>query len=294
MIFLKKETFIYESLIHQTKTKGSLINLIWMSCVLSSSSLYLFSMLNWILFYSPCVLESSVIMFKNSTQNFNISDALYTIPVIRTQGLENPSTVNWRTISSRFNLSGPVKFAPGEMEKNIVIDTRTQQMLPKESFQLELFDPSANSLIRDRKTTLVNITDSRGEKFSLEKSETSGFSFYIFSLMDEMNTVWGGAHDWLHLLLIIYPCSCFLLQEIFYLRQDLFQLKPRLPLDEFLLQLTLKLQLQAPKKSTLTGTLSLEPKDIRYTHIYMYCMCKGVYYHLLSVTVIGDKVLTVL
>ncbi|XP_047656168.1 integrin beta-4 isoform X1 [Tachysurus fulvidraco] len=107
--------------------------------------------------------ESSVIMFKNSTQNFNISDALYTVPVIRTQGLENPSTVNWRTISSRFNLSGPVKFAPGEMEKNIVIDTRTQQMVPKESFQLELFDPSANSLIRDRKTTLVNITDSRGD-----------------------------------------------------------------------------------------------------------------------------------
>ncbi|KAG7332830.1 hypothetical protein KOW79_004664 [Hemibagrus wyckioides] len=108
--------------------------------------------------------EPSVIMFKNSTQNFNISDALYTIPVIRTQGLEHPSTVNWRTNSPRFNLSGPVKFAPGETEKNIVIDTRTQQMQPKaESFQLELFDPSANSLLRERKTTLVNITDTRGD-----------------------------------------------------------------------------------------------------------------------------------
>ncbi|KAK3566208.1 hypothetical protein QTP86_029190 [Hemibagrus guttatus] len=108
--------------------------------------------------------EPSVIMFKNSTQNFNISDALYTIPVIRTQGLENPSTVNWRTNSSRFNLSGTVKFPPGETEKNIVIDMRTQQMQPKaESFQLELVDPSANSLVRDRKTTLVNVTDTRGD-----------------------------------------------------------------------------------------------------------------------------------
>ncbi|XP_053092108.1 integrin beta-4 isoform X2 [Pangasianodon hypophthalmus] len=108
--------------------------------------------------------DPSVIMFKNSTQTFNISDALYTIPVIRTQGLENPSTVNWRTISSRFNLSGLVKFAPGEMEKNIVIDTLTQQIPPKpENFQLELYDPSANSLVRDRKTTAVKIIDPKGD-----------------------------------------------------------------------------------------------------------------------------------
>ncbi|MCJ8734568.1 hypothetical protein PDJAM_G00236890 [Pangasius djambal] len=108
--------------------------------------------------------DPSVIMFKNSTQTFNISDALYTIPVIRTQGLENPSTVNWRTISSRFNLSGLVKFAPGEMEKNIVIDTHTQQIPAKpENFQLELYDPSANSLVRDRKTTTVKIIDPKGD-----------------------------------------------------------------------------------------------------------------------------------
>lgn len=116
--------------------------------------------------YSVCVSDPSVIMFKNSTQNFSIADALYTIPVIRTQGLENPSTVNWRTNSSRFNLSGLVKFAPGEMEKNIVIDPRTQQIPSKpETFQLELYDPSTNSLVRDRKTTLVNLTDPRGEEF---------------------------------------------------------------------------------------------------------------------------------
>ncbi|KAI5619018.1 integrin beta-4 precursor, partial [Silurus asotus] len=108
--------------------------------------------------------DPSVIMFKNSTQTFNISDALYTVPVIRTQGLENPSTVTWRTISSRFNLSGPLKFAPGEMEKNIVIDTRTQQVPSKpENFQLELYDPSSNSLVRDRKTTQVNIIDPKGD-----------------------------------------------------------------------------------------------------------------------------------
>ncbi|KAF7695735.1 hypothetical protein HF521_007458 [Silurus meridionalis] len=110
--------------------------------------------------------DPSVIMFKNSTQTFNISDALYTVPVIRTQGLENPSTVTWRTISSRFNLSGPLKFAPGEMEKNIVIDTRTQQVPSKpENFQLELYDPSSNSLVRDRKTTQVNIIDPKGDFF---------------------------------------------------------------------------------------------------------------------------------
>ncbi|XP_060788647.1 integrin beta-4 isoform X2 [Neoarius graeffei] len=108
--------------------------------------------------------DPSVIMFKNSTQNFSISDALYTVPVIRTQGLENPATVNWRTNSPRLNMSGLVKFAPGEMEKNIVIDTRTQQIPSKpETFQLELYDPSTNSLVRDRKTTLVNITDTRGD-----------------------------------------------------------------------------------------------------------------------------------
>ncbi|XP_053359668.1 integrin beta-4 isoform X1 [Clarias gariepinus] len=112
--------------------------------------------------------DPSVIMFKNSTQNFNISDALYTVPVIRTQGLENPSTVNWRTVNSpRIHHSGLVKFAPGEMEKNIVIDSRTQQISSKpESFQLELYEPSTNSLVRDRKTTLVNIVDPRGDNIS--------------------------------------------------------------------------------------------------------------------------------
>lgn len=158
--------------------------------------------INLNIIYSPCVLDPSVIMFKNSTQNFNISDALYTIPVIRTQGLENPSTVNWRTNSPRLNMSGLVKFAPGETEKNIVIDTRTQQIPSKpETFQLELYDPSTNSLVRDRKTTLVNITDPRGENFCFYSWAPSHMIIQFwkwvlqFSLMDEINAVCGSALD---------------------------------------------------------------------------------------------------
>lgn len=143
--------------------------------------------------YCPCVLDPSVIMFKNSTQNFNISDALYTVPVIRTQGLENPSTVNWRTVNSpRIHHSGLVKFAPGEMEKNIVIDSRTQQISSKpESFQLELYEPSTNSLVRDRKTTLVNIVDPRGEKtpqkFESSDSVTQSYSRVLSSTTHEIH-----------------------------------------------------------------------------------------------------------
>ncbi|XP_026882727.2 integrin beta-4 isoform X1 [Electrophorus electricus] len=109
--------------------------------------------------------EPSVMMFKNSSQNFSTTDPIYNIPVIRTQGQENPSSASWRTQNaSRFNLSGQVLFAPREAEKMITIEPRLHPSPVKpETFQLELFDPSANSYIKDRKTTLVNITDPRGD-----------------------------------------------------------------------------------------------------------------------------------
>lgn len=100
-------------------------------------------------------------MFKKGTQNFTTSDPAYTIPVVRTRNQDSPATVKWRTKKApRFELSGPLKFSPGETEKNIVIDPRAHPSpIQPETFQLELFDPSSNALIGDRKTTNVIVTD---------------------------------------------------------------------------------------------------------------------------------------
>ncbi|KAL2101841.1 hypothetical protein ACEWY4_003602 [Coilia grayii] len=108
--------------------------------------------------------EPSVVMFKKGTQTFTAADPVYTIPVVRTRNMEGPATVHWRTRkASRFEVSGPLKFAPGESEKNIVIDARAHPgPITPETFQLELFDPSPNTAIGERKTTLVNVTD-RGD-----------------------------------------------------------------------------------------------------------------------------------
>lgn len=100
-------------------------------------------------------------LFKKGTQNFTTSDPTYNIPVVRTRNQDSPATVKWRTKKgSRFELSGPLKFGPGETEKNIVIDPRTQPgPIQPETFQLELFDPSTNTSIGERKTTNVIVTD---------------------------------------------------------------------------------------------------------------------------------------
>ncbi|KAM6951482.1 integrin beta-4 [Aplochiton taeniatus] len=105
--------------------------------------------------------EPSVFMFKNSKQSFSTADPLYTIPVVRTRNIENPATVNWHTKKAqRFELSGPLKFLPGENEKNIVINPRAHPGPVKpESFQLELCDPSTNAVVGERKSTMVNITE---------------------------------------------------------------------------------------------------------------------------------------
>ncbi|XP_051508878.1 integrin beta-4-like isoform X1 [Myxocyprinus asiaticus] len=110
--------------------------------------------------------EPSVVMFKKSTQTYNTMDPVYSIPVVRTRNQEGPTTVYWRTNkASRFDLSAPLKFGPGETEKNVVIDPRAYPSpIVPETLQLELFDPSTNAIIGERKTTLVNVVDARGDK----------------------------------------------------------------------------------------------------------------------------------
>uniref|UniRef100_A0A4W6FCP7 Integrin beta n=1 Tax=Lates calcarifer TaxID=8187 RepID=A0A4W6FCP7_LATCA len=120
--------------------------------------------------------EPSVMMFKKGTQNFTTSDPTYTIPVVRTRNPDSPATVKWRTKKAqRFELSGPLKFAPGETEKNIVIDPKAHPgPIQPETFQLELFDPSSNASVGERKTTLVNVTDGGKINFISQKASSPG------------------------------------------------------------------------------------------------------------------------
>ncbi|XP_066560998.1 integrin beta-4 isoform X2 [Amia ocellicauda] len=111
--------------------------------------------------------EPSVMMFKKSTQTFTTVDPVFTIPVVRTRHQEGPATVYWKTRkASRFELSSPLTFGPGETEKNIVIDPHMHPgPIKPETFQLELCEPTSNSVIGERKTTIVSIvppTDGRG------------------------------------------------------------------------------------------------------------------------------------
>lgn len=112
-----------------------------------------------ILFYP----DPSVMMFKKGSQNFSTTDPTYTIPVVRTRNQDIPATVKWRTKKAqRFELSDLLKFSPGETEKNIVIDPRAHPgPIQPETIQLELFDPSVNATVGERKTTLVNVADGR-------------------------------------------------------------------------------------------------------------------------------------
>ncbi|XP_076027925.1 integrin beta-4 isoform X2 [Genypterus blacodes] len=110
--------------------------------------------------------EPSLMMFKKATQNFTTSAPTYTIPVVRMRNPDSLATVKWRVKKSqRLDLSGPLKFGPGETEKNIVIDPMAQPgPIQPETIHLELFEPSPNAAIGDRKTTLVNITEGAGPR----------------------------------------------------------------------------------------------------------------------------------
>nr|XP_057918035.1 integrin beta-4 isoform X2 [Doryrhamphus excisus] len=121
--------------------------------------------------------EPSVMMFKRGTQNFTTSDPTYTIPVLRTRNPDSLATVKWRTKKAqRFDLSGPLKFSPGETEKNIVIDPRSHPgLVQPETFQLELFDPSSNSTIGERKTTIVNVVEGGPRSPEMSQMQQKGF-----------------------------------------------------------------------------------------------------------------------
>nr|XP_046233840.1 integrin beta-4 isoform X3 [Scatophagus argus] len=121
--------------------------------------------------------EPSVMMFKKGTQNFSTSDPTYTIPVVRTRNQDSPATVKWRTKKAqRFELSGPLKFGPGETEKNIVIDPKSHPgPIQPETFQLELFDPSSNASIGERKTTIVSVTEGAPKSPEIAHMQQKGY-----------------------------------------------------------------------------------------------------------------------
>lgn len=128
--------------------------------------------------------EPSLIMFKNATQNFSTTDPTYKIPVVRSRNQDSPVTVKWRTKKSqRFDLSGALRFVPGETEKNIVIDPKSHPgPIKPENFQLELLDPSNNASVGDRRTTLVNIMDGAPEMSPMQQ----------MSFVNQMSTSPGG------------------------------------------------------------------------------------------------------
>ncbi|KAM7382127.1 hypothetical protein PAMA_012816 [Pampus argenteus] len=127
--------------------------------------------------------EPSVMMFKKSTQNFTTSDPTYTIPVVRTRNQDSSATVKWRTKKAqRFELSGPLVFSPGETEKSIVINPGSHSgPVQPESFQLELFDPSSNASIGERKTTLVNVTEGITKSPQLAQIQQGFVNKYVTS-----------------------------------------------------------------------------------------------------------------
>ncbi|KAF3853064.1 hypothetical protein F7725_013752 [Dissostichus mawsoni] len=113
-------------------------------------------------------------MFKKGTQNFTTSDPTYSVPVVRARNPNSPATVKWRTKKSqRLDLSGVLKFNPGETEKDIVIDPNSKPgPVTAETIQLELFDPSSNASVGERKTTLINVIDGADQLYPYCDYET--------------------------------------------------------------------------------------------------------------------------
>jgi len=98
-------------------------------------------------------------MFKKATHSFTAADPSYSIPVVRSRNLDVPATAKWRTKNTPFALTGPIKFGPGQNERNIVIEKASfpPGATAPTGFQLELFDPSSNAVVGERKATVVNI-----------------------------------------------------------------------------------------------------------------------------------------
>uniref|UniRef100_A0A674NUV0 Integrin beta n=1 Tax=Takifugu rubripes TaxID=31033 RepID=A0A674NUV0_TAKRU len=114
---------------------------------------------------------SSIFSFLQPAYTYSRQDGLVNIPVSREIIEDGRTQVTYRTrdlTAQRFDLSGTLKFSPGETEKNILIDPKTLPgQIQPETFQLELFDPSNNASIGERKTTIVNIIDGDCVDFSL-------------------------------------------------------------------------------------------------------------------------------
>ncbi|XP_077594358.1 integrin beta-4 isoform X2 [Stigmatopora nigra] len=120
--------------------------------------------------------DPGAIMFKRGTQSFTTADSSYSIPVVRTRNRDGPATVKWRTKKGqRVDLSGTLKFNPGETEKTIVIDPRSHPVLAQpDSFQLELLEPSSNATVGERKTTVVNVVEGGPRSPELAQMQQKG------------------------------------------------------------------------------------------------------------------------
>uniref|UniRef100_A0A8C7PP43 Integrin beta n=1 Tax=Oncorhynchus mykiss TaxID=8022 RepID=A0A8C7PP43_ONCMY len=108
----------------------------------------------------------SIMSFLQPSYTYSRQDRVANIPISREIIEDGHTQVTYRTrdLTAKdkkvTHLSGPLKFSPGETEKNIVIDPRPHPGPVKpEMFQLELFDPSTNAAVGERKTTMVTITD---------------------------------------------------------------------------------------------------------------------------------------
>ncbi|RVE59233.1 hypothetical protein OJAV_G00186270 [Oryzias javanicus] len=119
----------------------------------------------------------SVVMFKRTAQTVSSSDHVYTIPVVCTPDHKDPVTVKWRAKAlQRPDLSGLLKFGPGETEKNIVIDPEVLRgHVQQKPLQLELFDPGNNASVGERKTTLVTITENEMSQIPQQALQQMGY-----------------------------------------------------------------------------------------------------------------------
>uniref|UniRef100_A0A3Q2YF17 Integrin beta n=1 Tax=Hippocampus comes TaxID=109280 RepID=A0A3Q2YF17_HIPCM len=102
---------------------------------------------------------SSVFSFLQPAYTYSRQDGVANIPISREIIEDGRSQVSYRTRDltkgQRLDLSGLLKFKPGETEKNIVFDPRTHSALGQpDSFQLELLEPSSNATIGERKNTV--------------------------------------------------------------------------------------------------------------------------------------------
>uniref|UniRef100_A0A7N6ASR2 Integrin beta n=1 Tax=Anabas testudineus TaxID=64144 RepID=A0A7N6ASR2_ANATE len=106
---------------------------------------------------------TSVFSFLQPAYTYSRQDGVANIPISREIIEDGRTQVTYRTrdlTAKDKKVSRLICFGPGENEKNIVIDPKAYPgPIQPETFQLELFDPSSNASIGERKTTIVNVTD---------------------------------------------------------------------------------------------------------------------------------------